>query len=99
MVDISTFDESSLGGVNQLEALYLLLKQIRSSELLGKAGLIHFLMGADRLRRKLQSGIQISAHIPSYGNCPIDVESASTCEFGALTASVMILITLTDRFT
>ncbi|KIM35946.1 hypothetical protein M413DRAFT_449483 [Hebeloma cylindrosporum] len=75
LAPVSCFDErlSEDSKVNRLEDSFLLWRMVCSSKLLSKATMILFLNKCDLLKRKLKSGAQIKAYLPSFGERTNDV--------------------------
>ncbi|KAI9458060.1 guanine nucleotide binding protein, alpha subunit [Boletus coccyginus] len=77
LAPISCFDERLQEDpkVNRLEDSFILWKAICSSKLLSQTTLVVFLTNVDILRRKIESGVMVNQHLPSYGNRPNDTQS------------------------
>ena len=73
----SCFDES-LSEDPKVNSLHL-WQTICSSRLLSNATMILFLNKCDLLRKKLKSGVQVKAYLPSFGERRNDVEAVVKC--------------------
>ena len=65
----------------------MLWKKICSNKLLQNATIILFLNKMDVLRATLESGVQLSRYVTSYGDGPNDVRSVTKCEFSSLSCT------------
>jgi len=81
LAPISCFDErlEEDPEVNRLEDSFILWKAVCSSTLLRQATLILILNKVDILRRKIESGVMVNLHLPSYENRPNDTQSVVEC--------------------
>ncbi|KAI0044312.1 G-alpha-domain-containing protein [Auriscalpium vulgare] len=79
LAPISSFDQplEEDAKVNRLEDSVLLWKSVCSNKLLANVDLVLFLNKCDILQRKLESGIQLSRYVRSYGDRANDMETAS----------------------
>jgi hypothetical protein len=82
LAPISCFDERLPEDrqVNRLEDSLILWRDICSSNMLSKTTMIVFLNKCDLLTCKLESGVQIRKHLPSYGDRPNDAPTFIKCE-------------------
>ncbi|KAI0640299.1 G-alpha-domain-containing protein [Trametes polyzona] len=78
LAPISAFDQvlAEDPRVNRLEDSFQLWKQVIKNKLLAHVDIILFLNKCDLLKKKLESGIRLSHHIPAY-NQPNDCHSVS----------------------
>jgi len=89
LAPISAFDQVLAEDpmVNRLEDSLLLWQYVISNKLLATVNIVLFLNKCDLLKRKLESGVRLTHHMPSYGDRPNDYESVSNyfrLKFGAL---------------
>ncbi|KAJ3505431.1 hypothetical protein NLJ89_g7420 [Agrocybe chaxingu] len=77
LAPVSCFDERLVedSKINRLEDSFLLWRSVCGSKLLAKASMILFLNKCDLLKKKLDSGIQVKTHLPSYGERPNDANA------------------------
>ena len=80
LAPISCFDERLAEDrrVNRLEDSYMLWKAVVSSKLLARTSIVLFLNKCDLLREKLESGVRLNQHMPSYRH-PNDYATVSQC--------------------
>ncbi|KAI6160983.1 guanine nucleotide binding protein, alpha subunit, partial [Pisolithus thermaeus] len=78
LAPISCFDEQLREdrNVNRLEDSLQLWRTVCSSRILAKTQIILFLNKCDILRNKLQRGVQVKAHVPSFGDRKNDAATA-----------------------
>lgn len=69
LAPVSCFDQhlSEDSQVNRLEDSFMLWQAICASKLLAKANTVLFLNKVDLLNRKLNAGVKVKHHLPSYG--------------------------------
>ncbi|KLO06108.1 G-alpha-domain-containing protein [Schizopora paradoxa] len=79
LAPISAFDQTLAedARVNRLEDSMLLWRSVVSNKLLTRVSIILFLNKIDLLRSKLEAGVQLSYHMPSYGQRKNDYNSVS----------------------
>ncbi|EED85236.1 candidate G-protein alpha subunit [Postia placenta Mad-698-R] len=79
LAPISAFDQvlAEDPSVNRLEDSMLLWQSVTSSKLLANVNIVLFLNKCDLLKRKLESGVRLSHHMPSYGDRLNDYETVS----------------------
>src|SRR5579863_4925731 len=82
LAPISSFDERLREDrrVNRLEDTYMLWQTLCSLQMLAKTQIILFLNKCDLLEEKLQSGVQVRTHVPSFGDRSNDVETVKKCK-------------------
>lgn len=59
----------------------LLWRSVISNKLLADTSIILFLNKCDLLKAKLDAGVALAYHMPSYRDRPNDYESVSKCAF------------------
>ena len=81
LAPLSAFDQALPEDptVNRLEDSLILWKAICSSKLIAEISIILFLNKVDLLQAKLNSGVQLSRYVTSYGDRPNDYASVSKC--------------------
>ncbi|KAF8644243.1 hypothetical protein AX16_008598 [Volvariella volvacea WC 439] len=89
LAPISAFDQflAEDPTVNRLEDSLLLWKAVVSNKLLAKVNIVLFLNKCDLLQAKLEAGVKLNQHMPSYGDRSNDYKSVSHYfrnKFGAL---------------
>ncbi|KAI0081525.1 G-alpha-domain-containing protein [Panus rudis PR-1116 ss-1] len=89
LAPISAFDQvlAEDPSVNRLEDSLQLWKSVVSNRLLANVNIILFLNKCDLLKAKIESGVRLSHHLPSYQNRPNDYGSVSEYfrnKFGAV---------------
>ncbi len=72
--------------VNRLEDSFQLWKSVIESRLLAHVNIVLFLNKCDLLKKKLESGVRLAHHMPSY-NRPNDYETVSQCAYYTTTTS------------
>ncbi|TFY61662.1 hypothetical protein EVG20_g6974 [Dentipellis fragilis] len=77
LAPISAFDErlSEDPRVNRLEDSYALWRTLCGLKLLQSTQIVLFLNKCDLLERKLNAGVHVKDHVPSYGDRPNDVDA------------------------
>lgn len=88
LAPISCFDErlEEDPRVNRLEDSFILWKAVCSSKLLSRTALIIFLNKIDILENKIESGVMVNRHLPSYGDRPNDTQSVVKCTWACATS-------------
>lgn len=83
LAPISAFDQTLAedARVNRLEDSMLLWRSVVANKLLQDVCIILFLNKCDLLRAKLETGVALAYHMPSYNDRPNDYESVSKCAF------------------
>lgn len=81
LAPISAFDQTLAEDprVNRLEDSMLLWRSVVSNKLLASTNIILFLNKCDLLKAKLEAGVSLAYHMPSYRDRPNDYESVSKC--------------------
>ncbi|RDX44290.1 G-alpha-domain-containing protein [Lentinus brumalis] len=92
LAPISAFDQQLAEDprVNRLEDSFQLWKSVIESRLLAHVNIVLFLNKCDLLKKKLESGVRLAHHMPSY-NRPNDYETVSQYfrnRFGAMHQSL-----------
>ncbi|KAI0370109.1 G-alpha-domain-containing protein [Pilatotrama ljubarskyi] len=92
LIPISAFDQvlAEDPSVNRLEDSFILWKQVVENKLLAHVNIVLFLNKVDLLKKKLESGVRLVHHMPSY-NQPNDYKSVSQYfryRFGAMHQSL-----------
>ena len=64
--------------MNRLEDSFLLWKSVIENRLLAHVNIVLFLNKCDLLKRKLESGVRLNQHMPSYRH-PNDYATVSQC--------------------
>ena len=67
--------------VNRLEDSMLLWRSVVANKLLQEVCIILFLNKCDLLRSKLEAGVALAYHMPSYNDRPNDYDSVSKCMY------------------
>ncbi|KZT02234.1 G-alpha-domain-containing protein [Laetiporus sulphureus 93-53] len=89
LAPISAFDQvlAEDPRVNRLEDSFELWKLVVSNPLLSTVNIILFLNKCDLLKKKLENGVRLNQHMPSYKDRPNDYDSVSKyfrLKFGAM---------------
>ena len=66
--------------MNRLEDSFQLWKQVIENKLLAHVNIVLFLNKCDLLQKKLESGVRLNHHMPSYKH-PNDYKTVSQCAF------------------
>ncbi|KAL5511008.1 hypothetical protein ACEPAG_3727 [Sanghuangporus baumii] len=79
LAPISAFDQTLAEDprVNRLEDSMLLWRSVVSNKLLASTNIILFLNKCDLLKAKLEAGVSLAYHMPSYRDRPNDYDSVS----------------------
>ncbi|KAH9923126.1 G-alpha-domain-containing protein [Epithele typhae] len=93
LAPISVFDQTLAEdpSVNRLHDSFTLWKYVIENKLLAHVNIVLFLNKCDLLKKKLQSGVRLSRHMPSYEDRPNDYDSVSQYfrnRFGAMHQSL-----------
>ncbi|KAI0829088.1 guanine nucleotide binding protein, alpha subunit [Trametes gibbosa] len=80
LAPISAFDQvlAEDPQVNRMEDSFQLWKSVIENKLLSHVNIVLFLNKCDLLKKKLESGVRLSQHMPSY-NRPNNYETVSRC--------------------
>ena len=76
--------------MNRLEDSLLLWKSVVSNKLLVNVSIVLFLNKCDLLKAKLEKGVSLAYHMPSYRDRPNDYDSVSKCEYSLTPFSLSI---------